>query len=77
VEACRGLGNAMSVGMSNPGTSVLLNRMPTVQRVLPADVEVPTSFETVGHIAHFNLRPEQLPYRKIIGQVRPRSRQVR
>jgi tRNA (guanine37-N1)-methyltransferase len=32
-------------------------------------VEVPTSFETIGHIAHLNLRAEHEPYKHIIGQV--------
>jgi hypothetical protein len=32
-------------------------------------VEVPSSFEAVGHIAHFNLRPEVLPFKGLIGQV--------
>lgn len=36
--------------------------------VLPADTkEVPTGFEVVGHIAHFNLRDEFLPYKTLIG----------
>ena len=39
-----------------------------VQRVLPK-IEVPSSFEAVGHIAHYNLREQHMPYRKIIGQV--------
>ncbi len=39
------------------------------QRLLPPDVEVPSSFESVGHIAHLNLREEQLPHRYVIGQV--------
>jgi tRNA G37 N-methylase Trm5 len=30
---------------------------------------VPTSFESIGHIAHLNLRPEQLPHKALIGQV--------
>ena len=29
--------------------------------------EVPTGYETVGHIAHFNLRQECLPYKEVIG----------
>lgn len=29
---------------------------------------IPTGYETVGHIAHFNLIPEQLPYKYIIGE---------
>ena len=37
--------------------------------MLPADVTVPTAFETIGHIAHLNLRDEQLPYKQAIGQV--------
>ena len=32
-------------------------------------MEVPSSFETVGHIAHLNLREELLPYKHIVGQV--------
>lgn len=36
--------------------------------VLPQDTDdVPSAYETVGHIAHFNLRKELLPYRAIIG----------
>ena len=38
-------------------------------KILPAGVEVPLSFETVGHIAHFNLRECHEPYKYIIGQV--------
>jgi tRNA G37 N-methylase Trm5 len=30
---------------------------------------VPSSFETVGHIAHLNLRDELLPYKHLVGQV--------
>ncbi len=40
------------------------------QKLLPAEIEVPTSFDCVGHIAHLNLREEQQPYKDIIGQVR-------
>lgn len=46
-----------------------LNAEQVLRKLLPAGVEVPTSFESVGHIAHFNLRDEQLPYRYLIGQV--------
>lgn len=38
-------------------------------QLFPAGVTVPTSFETIGHIAHLNLLPCQLPYKHIIGQV--------
>lgn len=37
--------------------------------ILPSGTEVPSSFETIGHIAHLNLREELLPYKHIIGQV--------
>lgn len=37
--------------------------------ILPEELEVPTGFATIGHIAHFNLRQEYQPYKFIIGQV--------
>ncbi|KAJ1651396.1 tRNA(m(1)G37)methyltransferase [Dispira simplex] len=40
-----------------------------LRAILPESLQAPTSFETVGHIAHMNLREEYLPYRHIIGQV--------
>ncbi|KAK9916896.1 hypothetical protein WJX75_008445 [Coccomyxa subellipsoidea] len=40
-----------------------------LKRLLPEGCEVPTSFESVGHIAHVNLRDELLPFKNIIGQV--------
>ena len=40
-----------------------------LRELLPAEVEVPSSFETVGHIAHLNLREQHLPYKHVIGQV--------
>uniref|UniRef100_A0A383WCY4 tRNA (guanine(37)-N1)-methyltransferase n=1 Tax=Tetradesmus obliquus TaxID=3088 RepID=A0A383WCY4_TETOB len=40
-----------------------------LRKLLPEGVEVPTSFESIGHIAHLNLRPEQLPHKALIGQV--------
>lgn len=46
-------------------------RMPlrSSQRILPPGSEVPSAFETVGHIAHLNLREELLPWKHVIGQV--------
>mmetsp|Transcript_9337 Transcript_9337/g.34237 ORF Transcript_9337/g.34237 Transcript_9337/m.34237 type:complete len:525 (-) Transcript_9337:1175-2749(-) len=40
-----------------------------LRKLLPKGSEVPTAFETVGHIAHLNLREEFLPYKHVIGQV--------
>lgn len=36
--------------------------------VLPSDMEAVTGFTLVGHLAHFNLKPAALPYRKLIGK---------
>lgn len=35
----------------------------------PLESEIPSSFETVGHICHLNLRPEWAPYKYWIGKV--------
>eukprot|EP01090_Pellita_catalonica_P020834 TRINITY_DN7631_c0_g1_i1.p1 TRINITY_DN7631_c0_g1~~TRINITY_DN7631_c0_g1_i1.p1 ORF type:complete len:396 (+),score=58.23 TRINITY_DN7631_c0_g1_i1:89-1276(+) len=37
--------------------------------LLPQEIVVPSSFEIIGHIAHLNLRGNQLPFKHIIGQV--------
>lgn len=39
-----------------------------LRAVLPAEInEIPSSFETIGHIAHVNLRDSQLDYKLLIG----------
>ncbi|XP_038049817.1 tRNA (guanine(37)-N1)-methyltransferase-like isoform X2 [Patiria miniata] len=40
-----------------------------LRSLLPKGVEVPTGFSRIGHIAHLNLRPEQLKYKHVIGEV--------
>ncbi|KAG0564141.1 hypothetical protein KC19_8G086500 [Ceratodon purpureus] len=40
-----------------------------LKEILPAGCEVPSSFETIGHIAHLNLRDDLLPYKKVIAEV--------
>lgn len=40
-----------------------------LRRLLPKDITVPSSFETVGQLIHLNLRDEQLPYKHLIGCV--------
>lgn len=40
-----------------------------MQRLLPKGVVPPASYEQAGHIARYNLHPEQLPYKELIGNV--------
>lgn len=41
-----------------------------LKAVLPPDEvkDIPSSFETIGHIAHLNLRDDQEPYKELIGK---------
>jgi tRNA (guanine37-N1)-methyltransferase len=39
-----------------------------LQKLLPIS-EIPSAFETVGHIAHLNLRDDVLPFKYIVGKV--------
>ncbi len=43
----------------------------TLTRILPPTLhkEIPSSFEVIGSIAHFNLRPEYIPYKFLIGRI--------
>ncbi|OQS04538.1 tRNA (guanine-N(1)-)-methyltransferase [Thraustotheca clavata] len=41
-----------------------------LRKLMPESItEIPSSFETIGHIAHINLRDFHLPYKHLIGQV--------
>ncbi|PON86673.1 SAM-dependent methyltransferase TRM5/TYW2-type [Trema orientale] len=40
-----------------------------LEAMLPKGMIVPSAFETVGHIAHLNLRDEHIPYKKLIAKV--------
>ena len=40
-----------------------------LRTLLPDHIVVPTGFETVGHIAHLNLKEEQMPFKHLIGEV--------
>lgn len=46
-----------------------LNAATVLRALLPRHLDVPSSFEMVGHIAHLNIKDEQLPYKGVIGQV--------
>ena len=39
------------------------------KHILPPNIDPPSSFEIIGHIAHLNLRAEHLPYRHQIGEI--------
>ena len=34
-----------------------------LRELLPTEIEVPSGFETIGHVAHLNLRPEHEPFK--------------
>ncbi|KAF9429415.1 tRNA(m(1)G37)methyltransferase [Entomortierella beljakovae] len=42
-----------------------------LRAILPEEIidEAPSSFTTVGHIAHMNLKDEYLPYKQMIGEI--------
>mmetsp|Transcript_2151 Transcript_2151/g.5406 ORF Transcript_2151/g.5406 Transcript_2151/m.5406 type:complete len:429 (-) Transcript_2151:29-1315(-) len=40
-----------------------------LKALLPPDIPIPTGFETVGQLAHFNLKEVHMPYRHLIGEV--------
>ncbi|XP_019885564.1 FAD synthase isoform X2 [Camponotus floridanus] len=40
-----------------------------LKSILPEDIQVPTAYTLVGHIAQLNLRDVHLPYKTIIGQI--------
>eukprot|EP00835_Amoeboradix_gromovi_P005133 NODE_455_length_8260_cov_0.408406.p2 type:complete len:409 gc:universal NODE_455_length_8260_cov_0.408406:1521-295(-) len=40
-----------------------------LHELLPQKMDIPSSYESIGHIAHLNLRDEQLPYKFAIGQI--------
>lgn len=40
-----------------------------LKQILPEGVEVPSSFETIGHVAHLNITEELLPYKNVVAKV--------
>ncbi|XP_010688144.2 tRNA (guanine(37)-N1)-methyltransferase 2 isoform X2 [Beta vulgaris subsp. vulgaris] len=40
-----------------------------LKQILPEGVEVPSSFETIGHIVHLNITDELIPYKDVIAEV--------
>ncbi|KAL7722541.1 tRNA (guanine(37)-N(1))-methyltransferase [Entamoeba marina] len=39
-----------------------------MKKYIPNNITLPTSFETVGTLAHLNLHDDQMPYKNIIGE---------
>ncbi|CAD8207838.1 unnamed protein product [Paramecium octaurelia] len=60
---CQILEKEVSVGYESMSYNDVL------QQLLPKNVQAPQGYEIIGKIAHFNLAPEQLPYKYLIGQV--------
>ncbi|CAN6454030.1 unnamed protein product [Victoria cruziana] len=66
---------SLTLGYSYWGADQIL------KQILPPGIEVPSSFETIGHIAHLNIPGELLPFKEIIAKViydknQPRIRTV-
>eukprot|EP01097_Dermamoeba_algensis_P009614 TRINITY_DN6835_c0_g1_i1.p1 TRINITY_DN6835_c0_g1~~TRINITY_DN6835_c0_g1_i1.p1 ORF type:complete len:351 (+),score=71.84 TRINITY_DN6835_c0_g1_i1:35-1087(+) len=51
------------IDISNLSADVIMRKL------LPSNIEIISSFETIGHIAHLNLRDEHQPHKYLIGQV--------
>lgn len=46
-----------------------MSLLQVLEALLPEGMIIPSAFETVGHIAHLNLRDEHLPYKRLIAKV--------
>ncbi|KAG9143724.1 hypothetical protein Leryth_018878 [Lithospermum erythrorhizon] len=40
-----------------------------LKQILPRGLEIPSSFETIGHVAHLNITDDLLPYKNVIAKV--------
>lgn len=47
----------------------IMHCLQVLEALLPKGMIVPSAFETVGHIAHLNLRDEHLQYKNLIAKV--------
>jgi len=47
------------------------SRKDIFKAILPQGSKVPSSYETAGHIAHYNLKEGHFPFKKIIGEQYP------
>eukprot|EP01084_Bolivina_argentea_P073454 133298_1 len=46
-----------------------LTALEILQLIIPNNYEIPTHYESIGHIVHFNLKNELLKYKYLIGQI--------
>ena len=54
------------------------NYFEALKLLLPEHVTTPSGFETIGHIAHLNLRENQFPWKYLIGQViREKTKEIK
>lgn len=47
----------------------ILDDLQVLEELLPKGMIIPSAYETVGHIAHLNLRDEHLQYKHLIAKV--------
>jgi len=69
IRASVGEGGIEMTTYELPLTYEYFNASQVLRRLLPDCVEVPSSFETVGHVAHMNLREEHEEHKYLIGKV--------
>lgn len=62
-EAQKLIGIGVDIGYEQASLESVL------RSILPDGVDAPSGYESVGHIAHLNLREEALPWKKEIGEV--------
>ena len=64
--------NVLELGYENLslGKNILTSILDQVlEIILPRSMIRPSAFETIGHVAHFNLLSEHAPYKYIIGAI--------
>jgi tRNA G37 N-methylase Trm5 len=54
----------MDISYQQLSFSYILSQLLSWHHITP-----PTAFEQIGHVAHFNLKPQHVPYGQLIGQV--------
>ncbi|KAG4914740.1 hypothetical protein JHK87_052297 [Glycine soja] len=63
------LGSREDTSTAETKPNVFSHALNVLQALLPEGMIIPSAFDTVGHIAHLNLRDEHLPYKWLIAKV--------